>query len=141
MYRALIHCLYFKSTVSCFQTCIRNIYRHERTKGNIIADLDTLCSTLKSNLASNVNSAFPFVVQFISPTESQSIPALIVQSLVKYKLERILKVVVTTQLLLYHSMYLKVLIKSIKNLNHTNLLILNFHDYRFFRDGTQYLVQ
>lgn len=63
------------------------------------------------------------------------IPALIAHSLVKDKLERILEVVVMTQLLLYHKMHLKVLNKSTKNLNHTNLLILNFHDYRFFRDG------
>jgi hypothetical protein len=27
-----------------------------------------------------------------------------------------------------------------KKPNNTNLLILNFHDYRFFRDGIQYLV-
>jgi hypothetical protein len=62
MYRALIRCLYFKNTVSCFQTCIPNIYRHGRAKGNIVANLDALCSTHQSNLASNVNSAFPFVV-------------------------------------------------------------------------------
>jgi hypothetical protein len=62
MYRTLIHCLYFKNTVSSSQTCIPNTYRHERTKGKIIANLDALCSTLKSNLASSVNSASPFVV-------------------------------------------------------------------------------
>jgi hypothetical protein len=72
----------------------------------IIANFDASCSTFKSNLASNVNSAFPFVVQFTSPSASQLIPALIVQSLVKDKLERILKVVVMAQLLLYHRRYL-----------------------------------
>jgi hypothetical protein len=60
MYRALIHCLYFKNTVSCFQTCNPNIYRHDRTKDNIIANLDALCSTLKSNLASKCQFTLSF---------------------------------------------------------------------------------